>query len=73
MTRGPILVRLVDVAQLLGISKQRAHQLAQREDFPSPVEASVPGRLWRRRDVITWAQRSYRGGAARWGRRPDSR
>jgi hypothetical protein len=31
------MVRLVEIAELLGVSKQRAHQIADEPDFPAPV------------------------------------
>jgi hypothetical protein len=39
-------LRLVDIARLLGVSKQRAHQLANERGFPSPVTTDARGRLW---------------------------
>ena len=30
-------VRLVEIAELLGVSKQRAHQLVDEPGFPAPV------------------------------------
>jgi predicted DNA-binding transcriptional regulator AlpA len=53
-------LRVGDVADLLGVSRQRADQLRHRQDFPTPIE--VAGRrMWRRIDVEAWADRS--GGA----------
>jgi predicted DNA-binding transcriptional regulator AlpA len=37
-------IRLVEIAHLLGVSKQRAHQLAAAEVFPAPV-ARTPAAL----------------------------
>jgi prophage regulatory protein len=65
------LLRLVDIGQLLGISKQRAHQLSKRRRFPTPAATYARGRLWRQSDVERWAH-DYRGGAARWGKRSGS-
>ena len=42
-------VRLV--AELFGVSKQRAHQLAGKEGFPAPVGEDGRARLWDRREV----------------------
>jgi hypothetical protein len=47
-------VRLV--AELFGVSKQRAHQIAADDDFPEPVAEDARGRLWDRREVAGWAQ-----------------
>ena len=30
-------VRLVEIAELLGVSKQRAHQIAEEKGFPAPL------------------------------------
>lgn len=51
---------VVDIAAMLDVSKQRAHQLRQRPDFPVPVERWTRGDLWRAADVKRWA-RSYYG------------
>jgi predicted DNA-binding transcriptional regulator AlpA len=50
-------VRLVEIAELLGVSKQRAHQIAEGKGFPAPVERDGRGRLWIRREVQAWAKR----------------
>lgn len=45
------MVRIADMPRILGVTKQRCHQLAARADFPRPLQ-TVPGRrLWRRSDV----------------------
>jgi hypothetical protein len=38
-------VRLVDIAELFGVSKQRANQLAGKDGFPAPVGEDGRGRL----------------------------
>jgi predicted DNA-binding transcriptional regulator AlpA len=50
-------LRLVEIAELLGVSKQRAHQIARDPSFPAPVTEDYRGRLWSRRDVTAWAKR----------------
>ena len=37
------MLRLVEIAELLGVSKQRAHQLAGESGFPSPVGQDARG------------------------------
>jgi predicted DNA-binding transcriptional regulator AlpA len=49
-------VRLIDIAELLGVGKQRAHQLAAEDGFPAPVAEDGRGRLWDRREVQVWAK-----------------
>jgi hypothetical protein len=50
-------VRVVEIAELLGVSKQRAHQLAGEDRFPSPVAEDARGRLWDQREVTSWARK----------------
>jgi predicted DNA-binding transcriptional regulator AlpA len=50
-------IRLVEIAELLGVSKQRAHQIAEERGFPAPVAEDGRGRLWDRREVTAWAKR----------------
>jgi hypothetical protein len=49
-------VRLVEIAELLGVSKQRVHQIAAERDFTAPVSEDGRGRLWDRREVTAWAK-----------------
>ena len=49
-------VRLAEIAELLDVSKQRAHQLAHEEGFPAPVGEDGRGWLWDRREVTAWAK-----------------
>ena len=51
-------VRLVEIAELLGVSKQRSHQIVDEPGFPYPVAQDGRGRLWdRRREVTALAKR----------------
>jgi hypothetical protein len=50
MTRSAT-VRLVEIAELLGVSKQRDHQFAGEPGFPGPIGQDNVGRLWDRREV----------------------
>jgi predicted DNA-binding transcriptional regulator AlpA len=48
------LLTAADVARKLGVSRQRGHELAGRDDFPTAV-VDVPGkRLWNEDDVDDW-------------------
>jgi predicted DNA-binding transcriptional regulator AlpA len=67
MTRRKLL-RIVEFAEILGVSKQRADQLRLDPDFPAPVDRWARGDLWAAADVRRWPQ-TYAGGAARWGPR----
>jgi len=50
-------LRPVDIAELLGVSKQRVHQLAEGKGFPAPLAEDVRGRVWSRYEVQSWAKR----------------
>jgi len=52
----PSTVRLVEIAELLCVSKQRDHQIADEPGFPAPAERDGRGRLWNRRRVEAWAK-----------------
>lgn len=51
------LVGVHEIAALLGVSRQRVHQLAARKDFPKPLAVLHAGKVWRRRDVEAWAHK----------------
>lgn len=38
-------LRLIEIAELLGVTKQRAHQIADEPGFPAPIELDGRGRL----------------------------
>jgi len=48
--------RLVDIARHLGVSKQRAHQLAAEGRLPAPGGEDQWGRYWRPSEVRAWAR-----------------
>jgi predicted DNA-binding transcriptional regulator AlpA len=54
------LLGSAEVAEMLGVSRQRVHQLVTRSDFPEPVAVLSGGRIWRRGDVEAWARRTGR-------------
>jgi predicted DNA-binding transcriptional regulator AlpA len=51
------LVSMVDIARLLGVTKQRVTQITEDPSlgFPAPAERRGKRRLWRRSEVETWA------------------
>lgn len=59
-------VRLADMPPILGVTKQRCHQLAHRDDFPAPAMVKCR-RLWLRSDVERWRDEEW---ARPW--RPES-
>jgi hypothetical protein len=58
---GVELVTSGDAGRILGVSRQRVHQLRDTyRDFPDPV-GQVGGRdVWRRTDIERWARRHGR-------------
>ena len=59
--KKPTILGLVDIAEMLDVTKQRADRLRRRPDFPAPVGSWARGDLWSERDVRRWA-RSCGGG-----------
>lgn len=50
------LVSVFEVAQILGVSRQRVYQLIARGGFPEPVATLAVGRIWTREDIERWAE-----------------
>ena len=51
------LVGLTEIATLLGVTRQRAGQIARDyEDFPAPVAELASGRIWETAAVEGWAE-----------------
>jgi predicted DNA-binding transcriptional regulator AlpA len=56
----------VEVAELLGISRQRVYQLLEEhDDFPRPIAETARGSVWSRREVEQWARKPRRPGRPR--------
>lgn len=51
----PPIVGVHEIAVLLGVSRQRVHQLTQTLDFPVPVYRLKAGTFWLLADVHRWA------------------
>lgn len=43
-----------EIVQRLGVSRTRVYALAQRDDFPAPLDELAGGRVWRATDVEAW-------------------
>lgn len=54
------LVGLTEIATLLGVSRQRVHQLASQPDFPEPRARLSAGLVWNLDDIELWARESGR-------------
>jgi predicted DNA-binding transcriptional regulator AlpA len=45
-----------EVAEILGVTRQRVHQLIRAySDFPKPEAELAVGRIWKREAITTWA------------------
>jgi predicted DNA-binding transcriptional regulator AlpA len=50
------LVGVAEIADLLGISRQRVNRIVQTHtDFPSPIAELTAGRIWRQSAIEEWA------------------
>jgi hypothetical protein len=56
VTKRTPTVRLVEIAELLGVSKQSAHQLTAGDGFPPAVGSDDRGHCWDGRQVAAWAR-----------------
>ncbi|HEY7755066.1 MAG TPA: AlpA family phage regulatory protein [Actinomycetota bacterium] len=61
---------LRQIAEHLGVTPQRVHQLRGRPDFPKPVAVGLREAAWSRTDIERWAE-TYPCGHRRWGRAED--
>ena len=46
-----------ELAEMLGVSRQRARELTERADFPPPIAQLRRGPIWNIPDVEQWAAR----------------
>ena len=50
-------VGVVEIAEMLGVSRQRVNQLMHTyADFPEPMAELAMGRLWHRADIENWVR-----------------
>jgi hypothetical protein len=57
------LVSTHEIAEMLDVTRQRAFMVSQKKGFPDPVaELGADGtiRIWRRSDVVAWADKDGR-------------
>lgn len=54
------LVGVAEVAEMLGVSKQRASQLSNEAGFPVPVAILRATKVWRRIDIADYAKETRR-------------
>lgn len=48
------LMGAAEIADRLGVSRQRVQQLVKRDDFPVPVHVLAMGKVWASADVERW-------------------
>lgn len=54
------LLSTPEIAEMLGVSRQRVDQLTRTADFPAPTAELAIGRVWDREDVEAWARSTGR-------------
>ncbi len=54
------LVGRGELRRLFGVSATRTIQIADRPDFPAPLDELSVGKIWALDDVIAWAERTGR-------------
>jgi predicted DNA-binding transcriptional regulator AlpA len=50
----------VEIAELLGLSRQRVDKLSRGDRFPAPVGDLAIGRVWSRAAIVEWAKQTGR-------------
>lgn len=58
--KNPQLMGSAEIAELLGVSRQRVQQLIAKPDFPAPVADLAMGKVWRAEDVHAWGVKTNR-------------
>lgn len=65
----PDLLGVTELADILGVTRQRAHAIAARDDFPDPVERLASGPIWTEPSVraflTTWERKPGRPATVR--------
>lgn len=59
-TRRRELIGIAELAQMLGLSKQRVYQLVGEAAFPEPAASLVMGNVWELAAVQAWAEQTQR-------------
>jgi hypothetical protein len=54
-SRLPILAGLAEASRILGVSRQRVHQLSKTPEFPIMVARLSMGPIWLRGEIVTYA------------------
>lgn len=59
------LVGVAEIAELVGVTRQRANQLCDHPRFPRPVARLAMGRVWNLDEVEEWRKTPRRVGRPR--------
>lgn len=54
------LMGIAEIADLLGVSRTRVHQLRKESALPDPYDSLAMGPVWLREDVERWARETGR-------------
>ncbi len=54
------LVGVAEIADMLGVTRQRVHQLTKTAEFPRPLAELSAGVIWDRAEVERWARTTGR-------------
>jgi predicted DNA-binding transcriptional regulator AlpA len=49
-----------EIADMLGVSRQRAFQISTAQGFPIPLDRLASGPVWRRSAIEKWAEKQDR-------------
>jgi prophage regulatory protein len=49
-----VLMGQAEIAERLGVTRQRVQQLIARTDWPEPYEVLAMGKVWRTEDIEGW-------------------
>ena len=50
--------RVVELAEMLGMTRRSIYRYIARDDFPAPIVALERHRAWSRREAAEWAKRT---------------
>ncbi|GAB7004442.1 hypothetical protein JCM18899A_19150 [Nocardioides sp. AN3] len=54
------LMGTAEIADLLGVTRQRVHQLTRLDGFPEPTARLAGGDVWESADIERWARETGR-------------
>ena len=57
MSRKLDLMGVTEIREMLGVSRQRVHQIIRdHPEFPEPVAELASGKVWLRAAIVKWAR-----------------